>query len=850
MPTLTGHPTTRNPTKLIDFWGTKNAIVDSFRGKNKPQIKQPISKPYVGKGMFGGKSQGPSWQERMAQQYGSKNPGFGYQPQSTYAEQARMAEQAARNRELGKGISWQPWKDPKTPLSSSMKGPPPGMKPGTGIAESLPAGGMGVAGAGALTAGQIARGGALITGLGIAQSAITGGMIGWGIADLINKIDPGGKEFLDDYFGKEVDKPTVSDDPITAEIELPVPPPQPIPSPSPIPVPSPIPPAPAPPSIPNAEWLLLEITYSGYQEWQQANYSYLNWTFRFDDNHYESGRSDLNYSWNLWVLSNRTNIEPRRYTIVTSGLTPYEPRLTWFSEQTVYYIFVAGIGDFVPGVNSPRNRQIFEKPEEYGIGGIFSGTDYARDWIYTPNPNPPPEQTRKSGDPYPYVGSGGQLQVSIKVLNKPQQPWTPPDTWNPPKEENDMSCDLSPVMQQLQQQKGQITTLQNTVNNLNLNNSQSIQNINSNTTTTVTNAINSINANTTSTVNAATNAINSNTASTINTATNAINSNTASVVNSATNAINSSTASTVNNAASAINSNIANLSSKLSQVGDDILAGVRSGFAALEAWLKPALNAIETAVKNLADEFAKFLEKFTKFLKWMQFDRILNLLILVSTIHNAAMLSNQLASSLISMANSLLTAGGNALGLRGVEDEPIDIGPAIGGVFQSLADGFIGKENNAELKKQWNKYNRIYQGAANLLSSIQSLNSTIIGALEIVGGNVARIGNALKKAGEINEKAFNWMNPQPFFNNPFSQMAEKAQQGISNTDNVAQEVISAQEQVEQIKKDTAELHKLISEEEKTSPETPPPVKTTAKEETAKTVSTVSPAPLLPSEKTE
>ncbi|MCT7953563.1 hypothetical protein NG798_27585, partial [Ancylothrix sp. C2] len=286
-----------------------------------------------------------------------------------------------------------------------------------------------------------------------------------------------------------------------------------------------------------------------------------------------------------------------------------------------------------------------------------------------------------------------------------KQRWEKTDTWNTPqREDEEMPCNLSPIMQQLPQQKNQITT-QNTVNNISLNNS-SIQNINANTTTVVNNAISSINSNTSSVVNTATNAINTNTVSAVNTAANAINTNTVSTVNTAENAINSNTVSTVNTAASAINTNIANLSAKLSQVADDILIGVKNGFAALEAWLRPALNLLDEAVKAVKESLTKLSEQVGKFLKWIQFDRVLNLLILVSTIHNAAMLLNQLGSSLISMANSLLTAGGNALGLRDVNDEPIDIGPAVNGAFNGLVDGFIGKETNSELKKQWNKYNR------------------------------------------------------------------------------------------------------------------------------------------------
>ncbi|MCT7949998.1 hypothetical protein NG798_09385 [Ancylothrix sp. C2] len=843
--------------------------------------------------MFGGKGAGLSWQQRMAQQYGGKNPGFGSQPASTYAQQAKIAEQAARNRELGKGITWQPWKNPKTPLSSPMKGPPPGLKPGiTGASTSV---GKGVIAKTALgAAGKI-------------SSAITAFQVGWGIGKaILNWIDPtiirdsqlDGPVSLE----KELDRPIEKDG---GERETPLPPA----------------PAPGQPYPPGSGSITSSVEISGISASGFVHLSYPNGSQNDGVGAgcvYNIFVGYFPYHLHLQIDSQyTTTVEPIQIKRYGSVWMPNNPGQhlnrssgqywSWLNQWYVEY----DMGQLL--TFSATSVLTIKKLD-------FKGQDATlKNPLYAASNNDPysPQQflwwngfrwVNVTFRPIPAISRFVRYVIPDEPLVFPdysypsheingddpfKQRWKKTDTWNTPqREDEEMPCDLSPIMQQLQQQKGQITTLQNTVNNISLN-SSSIQNINANTTTVVNNAISSINSNTSSAVNTATNsintntvsavntatnsintntvnavntatnaintntvsavntatnAINTNTVSTVNTAANAINSNTVSTVNTAANAINSNTVSTVNTAASAINSNIASLSAKLSQVADDILIGVKNGFAALEAWLRPALNLLDEAVKAVKESLTKLSEVVGKFLKWIQFDRVLNLLILVSTIHNAAMLSNQLGSSLISMANSLLTAGGNALGLRGVEDEPIDIGPAVSGAFNGLVDGFIGKETNSELKKQWNKYNRIYQAAANLLGSIQSLNQSILSALEIVGGKVARIGNALKKWGEVSESAFNWMNPQPFFSNPFSRFAEKSQQGVETTDQVAQEVISSQQQVSQIQKEIDDFKELLDKEEKTGIPAPTPAKTTATETEAKTNSTAGATPLLISEK--
>ena len=261
-------------------------------------------------------------------------------------------------------------------------------------------------------------------------------------------------------------------------------------------------------------------------------------------------------------------------------------------------------------------------------------------------------------------------------------------------------------------------------------------------------------------------------------------------------------------------------------------------FNALSQSLSSMSTNLLNAISQVGNAVNQLWNKFNKFLDWIKFDRILNILVLVSTIHNGYMLSRNLGETLISMINNVATAAGNALGLRDVEDQPIDIGPIIGSTIENIIKGLVGAQTLDGIKTGWKKYSAILNAAAMLMYTVQSLNQSIISALEIVGSNVAKIGNALKKWGEVSERAFGWMNISPNFNNPFFSLVERAEDRVSQLDMVAMETISAQEQVKQVGEMTEALQKSISEVEggKLGKESPEATKVKAKEDASKSAS--------------
>ncbi|MBD2519955.1 hypothetical protein H6G93_34440 [Nostoc sp. FACHB-973] len=216
--------------------------------------------------------------------------------------------------------------------------------------------------------------------------------------------------------------------------------------------------------------------------------------------------------------------------------------------------------------------------------------------------------------------------------------------------------------------------------------------------------------------------------------------------------------------------------------------------------------------------------KLERLAKWLHLDRALNILIWWQTLHNAYMLSANLGQTLTSAISNVLAA----IGIEDAEGSPLDIGAILGGQFDSLAKTVIGETEWGGIKAEFKKWNRIYQAAANLMNSIQSIGYSILSALEVVGSWVALIGNALRRWGEVSERAYRWMNPTPNFQNKFFTTLEKAEDVVSQIDSVASEVLSVQETVTQIGEQKEQFTKALGEEPQSKQGTIPPEATQVK----------------------
>lgn len=200
------------------------------------------------------------------------------------------------------------------------------------------------------------------------------------------------------------------------------------------------------------------------------------------------------------------------------------------------------------------------------------------------------------------------------------------------------------------------------------------------------------------------------------------------------------------------------------------LAGLRALIIAQHATTRTNVNATTTGLVSGVKSFfttqiAVVTALITAIAKNTYIEKALSVLTFAVTVHNGFMLSNNLAQTLGTIIDQVL----GLILPKGLDGTPISIGNVLGKVAHEIIADSIGEKNYKTISEDWAKANRIYQAGINVFNQIGNAVGLVTAGMEVIGGNVAKIGNALKVWGVIGEKAYSWMNPQPnlkgkFFN--------------------------------------------------------------------------------------
>lgn len=226
------------------------------------------------------------------------------------------------------------------------------------------------------------------------------------------------------------------------------------------------------------------------------------------------------------------------------------------------------------------------------------------------------------------------------------------------------------------------------------------------------------------------------------------------------------------------------------------LANLQGSVNTLDSKLGPQLGngGISGFLKRLWDRF--------------NISKILEILTFITVLHNAYMLSNALTQTLFSAFDNVLEMFG--INLKDSEGEDIQVNEWVGDQIEAFFKTIFGAETVDGTIAAWKKYNRIYQAAANIINSIQSISYSILEALETVGNYVAKIGNAARKAGTVMENAYGWMNPNlNFMNGRFFRWLNGTQEVVESIEEVTSETLSVVETTRELKKQTDELSKEL-----------------------------------------
>jgi hypothetical protein len=183
-------------------------------------------------------------------------------------------------------------------------------------------------------------------------------------------------------------------------------------------------------------------------------------------------------------------------------------------------------------------------------------------------------------------------------------------------------------------------------------------------------------------------------------------------------------------------------------------------------------------------------------------DKIINALTLITTLHNAAMLSRNLGSTLGDLT-------GQALSVIGIKDEngsALDINAEIGRQVNSLMSTILGAETWAGTKLAWNKANTIISSATQIVFTVRSLWDSSKEILEWTAENTGKIGNALKRFRVVGENAYRWMPEQVTHQNAWALKIERFRNGTDNLDDAASSLQGVLGEVQNIQQEFGELN--------------------------------------------
>ena len=223
------------------------------------------------------------------------------------------------------------------------------------------------------------------------------------------------------------------------------------------------------------------------------------------------------------------------------------------------------------------------------------------------------------------------------------------------------------------------------------------------------------------------------------------------------------------------------------------------------------------------DKISKLVnDKFNRLWKTFGLDRVVALLTLVASLHNAAMLSRDLTETLVETAGTIIRAMQAMLPdfLKDPEGKNFDID--LEELFKNQIEEFLkstlGADNFYNLKSTWIKANRILTAGSNALSAMRGMSNAITDGLEVCGGWIAQGFNGIQREGLVSDRTWPWMDENPHFKNKgitrFTQSLDNLEEAASSVNQLAQAPIEFVEEAKELTEATTELKKALDEDTK------------------------------------
>lgn len=173
--------------------------------------------------------------------------------------------------------------------------------------------------------------------------------------------------------------------------------------------------------------------------------------------------------------------------------------------------------------------------------------------------------------------------------------------------------------------------------------------------------------------------------------------------------------------------------------------------------------------------------KLQRFAQSTRLDKIWNALTLMVVLHNAAMLSKNLALTL----GDVTSAAINLIVVRDEDDQQIDVNQVVGNLADQFFKNVLGEELWNGTKTTFNRLNRIVTTASNVVYNIRSIADSAREIQNWTAENTGKIGNALKKFRVVPENAYSWMPEQVNQGTALQRRFDKFRDGTENLDEAA-----------------------------------------------------------------
>ena len=253
------------------------------------------------------------------------------------------------------------------------------------------------------------------------------------------------------------------------------------------------------------------------------------------------------------------------------------------------------------------------------------------------------------------------------------------------------------------------------------------------------------------------------------------------------------------------------------------------------ALLRPIFNIVNIIntklgevplVGGISGFLSSFKGGFDRFVEWSKPGRVLNMLAMLASLHNAFMLSAAAKQTILQMMSDWLQVEAPFFKAFGIDipgedgkNNHLDLNKLLDNTIEGLFEALLGEQTVKLWETRFKAFNRIYQAATNSLMAIQMMFFSVTMTLEILSSNSSSVANALLKYGVVGHHAYPHQNPNPAYQNKWTASIDTATHqlngiiaGAMAIDMVAQGIIQGRQAIDQFETSQKEIKETALKE--------------------------------------